>query len=163
MSNRLSMPLIEIRTEIKAPISVCFELSRSVDLHIISTNKTGEQAIAGRTSGLMTLNETVTWKAKHLYVWQTLSSRITEFNYPTFFADEMVKGAFKSFRHEHKFEDCGTHTVMIDRFDYTSPLGRLGRLADTLFLKRYMNALLAERNRVIKEYAESGKWRAVLA
>lgn len=156
------MPLIELQTEIKAPISVCFELSRSVDLHIVSTTKTGEKAIAGRTTGLMTLNETVTWRAKHLYIRQTLSSRITEFNYPTSFVDEMVKGAFKSFRHEHTFEDKGTHTIMRDKFEYTSPLGSLGRFADTLFLKSYMNSLLLERNKVIKDYAESGKWKTFL-
>ncbi|MFD2602510.1 hypothetical protein [Flavobacterium suzhouense] len=43
---------------------------------------------------------------------------------------------------------------MIDVFDYTSPFGLLGRMADVLFLKHYMAKLLTERNRVIKEYAE---------
>lgn len=46
---------------------------------------------------------------------------------------------------------------MIDRFDYTSPLGVLGQLADVLCLKRYMTRLLKERNNLIKSVAESGQ------
>ncbi|WP_227006207.1 SRPBCC family protein [Rufibacter latericius] len=52
---------------------------------------------------------------------------------------------------------------MTDVFHYFSPLGVLGKLADYLFLKQYMSRLLLERNRVIKEVAENGKWQEVLA
>ncbi len=97
------MPKIELHTHINAPIGKVFDLSRSIDLHMRSTAQTGEQAIAGKTAGLMEPGETVTWRAKHFGIWQKLTSKITEFNYPTFFADEMVSGAFKSFRHEHHF------------------------------------------------------------
>ena len=45
---------------------------------------------------------------------------------------------------------------MRDVLYYTSPLGFLGRLADKLFLERYMHRLLTERNAVIKKVAESG-------
>lgn len=51
---------------------------------------------------------------------------------------------------------------MVDVFEYTSPLGILGNLADTLFLKNYMTALLTERNRVLKEFAESKKWESLI-
>jgi len=43
---------------------------------------------------------------------------------------------------------------MTDVFDYKSPLGFLGSVADVLFLKRYMTKLLTERNRVVKLFAE---------
>ena len=43
---------------------------------------------------------------------------------------------------------------MTDIYAYTSPLGMFGKLADTLFLKDYMTALLVERNKVVKQYAE---------
>ena len=48
---------IELLTEINAPIEKCFDLSRSIDLHLESTKQTGEEAIAGRTSGLIELGE----------------------------------------------------------------------------------------------------------
>ena len=88
------MPLIKLHTEIKANKEIVFDLSRSIDLHKISTEHSNETAIAGRTSGLIELHETVTWRAKHFGVYQTLTSKITTFNRPNLFTDEMVKGAF---------------------------------------------------------------------
>jgi len=158
----ITLPVIKIITTINAPIERCFDLSRSIDLHMVSTKHTNEIAIAGRTSGLIELNETVTWRAKHLSVWQTLSSLITEFKAPYFFVDEMVAGAFKSFRHEHHFETQAGSTVMTDLFKYKSPLGFVGELFNTLFLTDYMRRLFEKRNAVIKEYAESEEWRKII-
>lgn len=156
------MPIIKIETEINSEIKVCFDLSRSIDLHKISTEQTNEQAIAGKTSGLIDLNESVTWKAKHFGIYQKLTSKITEFEKPNYFVDEMVSGIFKKFKHEHLFSNLNDRTLMTDLFDYESPLGVLGKLADKLFIKKYMTKLLEERNRVIKEYAESNQWKKIL-
>lgn len=156
------MPLIKLHTEIKANKEIVFDLSRSIDLHKISTEHTNEKAIAGRTSGLIELHETVTWRAKHFGVYQTLTSKITTFDRPNFFVDEMVKGAFKSFKHEHIFKASENGTLMIDLFDYKSPLGLLGAFADFLFLKKYMCNLLVKRNETIREFAETDKWKEVI-
>ncbi|MGS0527314.1 SRPBCC family protein [Zobellia nedashkovskayae] len=136
-----------------------FDLSRSIDLHKISTEHTNETAIAGKTSGLIGLDESVTWRAKHFGVYQLLTSKITEFESPNLFVDEMVKGAFKRFRHEHHFTESNEGTLMTDYFDYESPLGFLGKLADKLFLLEYMTDLLKERNRIVKDFAETDKWK----
>ena len=146
---------IELSTFIHAPIERCFDLARSIDLHMVSTKQTGEQAIAGRMTGLIELGETVTWRAKHLGVWQTLTSKITQFDFPNSFTDEMVKGAFKSFHHQHLFYSVDEQTVMKDIFIFESPLGMLGKLINFLFLGKYITRLLQERNRVIKKVAES--------
>jgi ligand-binding SRPBCC domain-containing protein len=156
------MPKIEIRTEINAKKEIVFDLSRSIDLHKISTKHTDEEAIGGVTSGLIGLNQSVTWRAKHFGIYQNLTSKITAFEYPIFFSDEMVKGAFKSFRHEHHFEDTINGTLMIDYFDYQSPLGLLGTIVDSLFLRKYMTDLLEKRNTTIKEFAESDKWKQLI-
>ena len=74
----------------------------------------------------------------------------------------MVKGVFKSFKHEHFFEDSKNGTLMVDIFVYQSPLGFLGKLANKLFLKKHMTSFLIERNNVIKESAESEKWKEIL-
>mgnify|MGYP003657660440 CR=1 FL=1 len=157
------MPRIELRTEINAPKEIVFDLSRSIDLHKISTEHTNEEAIDGITSGLIGLNESVTWKAKHFGIYQILTSKVTEFDRPNFFADEMIKGAFKSFKHEHHFTDLNGGTLMTDYFDYESPFGILGKLADKLFLLNYMTDLLAERNRIVKDFAETDKWKKIIA
>ena len=151
------MPTIVLITKINAPVEIVFNLSRSIDLHIESTKQTGERAIGGRTNGLIGLNETVTWRAKHFGIWQNLTSKITVFNPPNLFVDEMVSGAFKSFRHEHHFTavDAG-HTLMKDIFVFESPYRLLGTLVNWLVLKRYMTRLLLKRNEVIKVAAETG-------
>lgn len=156
------MPIIQLQTQVKASKQICFDLSRSIDLHKISTAHTDEEAIAGVTSGLIGPDEEVTWRARHFGVAQKLTSRITEYNSPDFFVDEMVKGAFKRFRHEHHFKTDDNATIMTDVFDYNSPLGLLGKLADSLFLKNYITELLRKRNLTIKEFAESDKWKEIL-
>jgi ligand-binding SRPBCC domain-containing protein len=149
------MPQIVLKTTINAPIEKVFDLARSIDLHMESTKQTGEKAIAGKASGLIELGETVTWRAKHFGIWQELTSKITSYDPPNLFVDEMVSGAFKRFRHEHHFSNSGNQTIMKDVFEFESPLGILGRIFNKLILTRYMTKLLVERNRVVKEVAES--------
>lgn len=148
------MPIIRVETLINAEKATVFDLARSIDLHQISTAHTNEKAVGGRTSGLIELNESVVWEAKHFGIVQRLSSKITEMKSPDYFVDEMVFGAFKSFRHDHIFETKGTGTLMIDIFNYVSPLGILGKLANVLFLNRYVTNLLIHRNKILKEHAE---------
>jgi Uncharacterized conserved protein len=156
------MPKIELRTEINSTIDICFDLSRSIDLHKISTAKTNEEAIAGKTSGLISLSETVTWQAKHFGIRQKLTSKITAFDRPKYFIDEQDKGIFKSITHEHKFEQIGDKVIMIDIFEFHLPLGILGRIFNNLVLTNYLKKLLIERNQIIKDFAETEKWKAVL-
>lgn len=148
------MPKLILETYINAPREVVFDLARSVDFHKKSASHTQEEAIAGKTSGLLELDEKVTWKAKHFGFWLELESKITEFDKPNYFVDEMQRGSFKSFRHEHIFKKIKDQTLMIDVFDYKSPYGLFGKLADILFLKSYMKRFLFERNLAIKEYCE---------
>ena len=148
------MPHIRVVTRIVAPIAVCFDFSRDIDLHVKSQAASGERAIAGRTSGLIELGETVTWEAKHLGVRQRFTSKITAFDRPHHFRDEMVKGAFRFFRHDHRFEEINGETEMVDDLEFRSPLGPLGWLVDRAFMTRYLTQLLADRGLVIKCAAE---------
>lgn len=156
------MARIELVTSILAPRERCFDLSLSVDLHLASTSDTGERAVAGVTSGLLSLGEEVTWSARHFGVRQRLTTRITAFERPAHFRDSMVSGAFRRFDHDHFFEARGDATEMRDVFDFESPLGPLGRIADALVLTSYLRRFLERRNVVIKQAAESEGWRALL-
>jgi ligand-binding SRPBCC domain-containing protein len=152
------MPRIELVTEIAAPIERVFDLSRNIDVHQQSQAGNKEKAIAGKTSGLIEEGEEVTWEAVHFGVRQRLTSRIVTMKRPTYFRDSMVAGAFKRFDHDHFFESVpGGRTLMKDVFDYTAPMGLLGRLADAFFLKKYMRRLFEERNGIIREMAEKSK------
>lgn len=156
------MPIIELITKINAPIQRCFDLARSIDLHKLSTGGSKEDAIAGVTQGLIGMGETVTWRATHFKVRQILSSKITAFESPRYFRDEMIKGAFKYIKHDHVFEEKEGVTIMKDRFQFASPFGCLGEVANKLILTRYLKGLLQTRNEMIKEYAESSKWKLIL-
>lgn len=153
------MSILRLSTGIRAPIERCFDLARSVDVHVASTAGTEERVVGGVMRGLMELGDEVTWRARHLGVQQQLTSRITAFRRPSYFRDSMVKGAFRRFDHDHRFEHDGGVTTMIDVFDFDAPLGVLGALADRLFLAAYMRRFLEERAQVIRRVAESDEWR----
>ena len=157
------MSKIVLTTVIHAPPERCFDLARSVDLHVASTAQTGERAVGPITTGLLGLGDEVTWSARHFGVRQTLTSRMTMFDRPRHFRDSMVRGAFRRFDHDHFFTEQGDATEMKDVFDFESPLGPLGRLADALVLERYLRRLLETRNEEIRRVAESDAWRALLA
>src|SRR5689334_4165922 len=127
------MPVIEIEVEIKAPIERVFDLARCIDLHEETMSRNNEKAVGGVTKGLISFGETVTWQATHFGVRQKLTSKITACNRPFHFQDVMIKGAFKSFTHDHFFEPKDEAVLMRDVFDYASPLWILGRIADALF------------------------------
>lgn len=156
------MPVIKLETKINAPVERVFDLARSIDLHKDSMSKYEEKAVAGRTSGLIEMNETVTWEATHFGIRQRLTSRITAFERPRYFRDSMVSGAFKRFDHDHFFEEIGAETLLKDVFDFDSPLGILGKIADFLFVESHMREMLEARNALIKRIAESEEWRNFL-
>lgn len=157
------MPTIELETYVEAPVELVFDLARSIDLHKLSTKGTNEEAIAGRISGLIELGETVTWRAKHLGIYQKLTVKITKYDRPYMFEDTMLKGAFKSMKHTHRFEETGDGTKMIDLLEFVSPLGLLGKMADSLFLKKYMTQFLLVRNKELKRIAESDEWKGIIS
>lgn len=150
------MPVIELHTRIAAPIERCFDLARSIGLHVSSLNHTGERAVAGVTHGLISLGEEVTWEATHFGVRQRLTSRITAFDRPRYFQDAMVRGAFASFEHDHFFEASDGETLMRDMVTFRSPLGPLGALVDRWVLAGYLRRLLERRNEAIRVTATSG-------
>jgi ligand-binding SRPBCC domain-containing protein len=156
------MAFIHLTTFVAAPASRVFDLSRSIDLHKISTAHTQEQAVAGVTSGLIQINETVTWQATHLLKKRRFTSKITAMDTPLFFCDEMVDGDFKKFRHEHHFKITDNGVVMIDLVDFELPWGFIGRLFGKLYMTRYLQALLTKRNDTIKTYATTDKWKLIL-
>ena len=119
------MAKIYLETFIDAPIERVFDLSRSIDLHKLSTKATNEEAVAGKTKGLINLNETVTWKAKHLFKERMLKIKVTQLRQPDFFVDEQVKGDFAMMKHEHYFKVVENGTIMIDQFHFESPKGFL--------------------------------------
>ena len=156
------MCTIHLTTFIAAPIERVFDLSRSISLHKISSAHTNKEAIGGITSGLINKNETVTWRAKHLFKIRYFTTRISEMQSPNFFIDEMQKVDFKSLKHEHHFKKIDNGTIMIDILNFESPYGIIGKWFNKIYLKNILQKFIVQRNIVIKDYAETGKWKALL-
>ena len=149
------MPVIEYQQFIKAPVELCFDLARSVDIHTQTTADTKEIAVDGVTEGLLEEGDTVTWEAIHFGIKQRLKAKVTLMEKPNKFVDIMVKGAFHSFVHTHQFIEEAGGTIMMDTFQYKSPFGPIGVLADKLFLERYMRAFIVTRAKALKKIAEN--------
>ena len=156
------MPTIHLTTFVAAPVEVVFDLSRHIGVHKESMARFREEAVAGTRFGLIEKDETVTWKAKHLFKNRLLRVRITEMKKPHMFTDEQSEGDFKSMKHEHHFKPCDNGTIMIDLFHFVTPYGTAGRWFNTIYLTRYLRKLLEQRNKTIRELAEGEKWKKVL-
>jgi len=156
------MPSIHLTTFIAAPVSRVFDLARSIDMHKHSMTKHKEEAVAGIRFGLIEKDESVTWKAKHLFKTRFFRSEITQMKKPDLFIDQQAKGDFKMLKHEHHFKPCENGTIMIDLVEFEVPFGSFGKLFSKLYLTGYMKSLIEQRNKAIKEFAETEKWRKFL-
>jgi ligand-binding SRPBCC domain-containing protein len=157
------MVRIELTTIIAAPPERCFDLSRSIDAHMASTDWTGECAIAGVTSGLIGPGQEVTWRGRHFGISVTHTSRITAYDPPRYFQDSMVRGMFRQFCHDHYFALQDGRTVMKDVMQFEAPLGLAARVIESVILERHMRSLLARRNQYLRQIAETDEWRRFLA
>lgn len=156
------MPTIILKTSIQAPIQRVFDLSRSIDLHLQAASKYRESVVDGRSTGLVELHDTVTWRAVHFGISWEMKVQVTELSSPTRFVDEMIHGPFAYMRHIHEFVQESSSVCMIDIFDYKAPFGWLGSLTEYSVLSRHMKRFLLERNHVIKSMAESDSWKHIL-
>ena len=145
----------EVVTPVAAPAQVIFDLSLDMDVHQASLPGSHERAVAGVTSGLIGLGESVTLRARHFGVPFTLTSRVTELDRPRRFVDRQVRGPFRSWVHEHAYDpgpDGGT--LMTDRIAFRAPAGVLGRAVEAAVLARYMRRLIERRGAYLKAEAE---------
>jgi len=148
------MSLIIIETEIEADIQTCFDLARDIEFYQNSTKNPREIAIDGKITGLVEANDFITWETEYFGIVTHVSLKVSEFDNPNLFVDEMVKANFKTYRHEHIFRESGNKTIMTDKFYIESPFGIIGKFVDWIFLKKYMTKLLKLRNKALKVQAE---------
>ena len=150
------MVSLEVQTYVAAPPAVCFDLARDVDFHAQSLAHTGERVIYRPGRALLELGDEVEFEGRHFGVRQRLRARIEQLDRPRAFRDVMVRGAFRSFAHDHVFEPVAGGTLMRDRLRFAAPLGPLGWVVERLVLRPYLARLIAARGRALKHAAENG-------
>ena len=84
------VPIIIIETCIEAPVKVCFDFARNVEIHTKTTSQTKERAVDGTTEGFLKKGDEVTWQAIHFRVKQRLTAKISEMEEPQSFTDVMA-------------------------------------------------------------------------
>ena len=142
------MPTIVLETYINASVEVCFDLIRDSRVHTEIAGQTNENAAVG-------LGQTITFEGTHFGMRQRLTVKVTAFERPTLFIDEMVEGRFRSFKHVHEFTETDGVTLMRDTVEWTSPLGIFGKMVDKLVIRRHLTSLVSGRNARLKAIAES--------
>lgn len=78
-------------------------------------------------------------------------TRIPVFDPPSRFVDVQESGPYKSWRHEHVFEDIGGRTLMRDRVRYRLPFGVLGVAVHRLVVARQLEQIFDHRSRIISK------------
>lgn len=151
------MPKIILETFINASPEICFDLMRDVRIHTQTTSQTNEKAVAGVTDGKIGPGQTVTFEGTHFGLRQRLTVKVTVFERPRLFVDEMIEGRFNAFKHIHEFTPEDNGTLMRDTLEWTSPFGLLGKIVDRLLLERHLRHLVGTRNQKLKKIAESSQ------
>ncbi|MFM9904545.1 MAG: SRPBCC family protein [Pyrinomonadaceae bacterium] len=140
------MPTIVLETLIHARAEECFDLVR---------DKRIQTEPLPAIFGDFGMGQKVTFKSKNFGLDQSLTVKVTEFERPTLFVDEMTEGSLRSFRHIHEFLFVENGTLMRDTLIWETPFGLLGRVADMLFLERHLTNLVSTRNAKLKQIAEA--------
>jgi len=157
------MPKIHITSFINAPVDRVFNLSRNLTLIKLALKGGKEQYLSSAAGNLLTAGETITLRARHLGKNRELTARVINLKLPEGYTEEQIKGDLKSFRHEYHFKKVDNGTIMIDLVEFEGPRDFLGSIAAKYFLKSYFEAVVRKKNDLIRQYAESEKWKVVLS
>jgi ligand-binding SRPBCC domain-containing protein len=156
------METIRVTTWINAPVERCFQLWRSIDLHVASASSTRERAIGGVTSGLIAEGESVTLQGRHLLLRRKHVSRIEALRPSAYIREVMVAGSFEHFEHDHHFVIMDDGTRIREEIHFSLKWGVLGRVATRMYVRRHLIRMLHERNAFLKKVAESDAWHQYL-
>lgn len=93
----------------------------------------------------MEINYTVTPLLNIPLKWKT---RITQVEFQKSFTDFQEKGPYKYWNHHHEFIVNKNGVLMIDTIEYELPLGSLGRLMNTLVVRKKLNKIFDYRTKI---------------
>lgn len=79
------------------------------------------------------------------------TSRIEGWEPGRSFVDRQLRGPYGLWHHRHTFAADGEDTIVRDTVDYGLPLGPLGELAHTTFVRRDLERIFAYRRRAVLE------------
>jgi ligand-binding SRPBCC domain-containing protein len=160
MLNPVSMQKIHLTNFIASPLERVFDLSRHLSIYKNVFNGRTENFISG--SGLLNKGDTLTIQVKHFGKPRSVNLRVAGLEKGILYSEEQVKGDLQFYKHDHHFKQVENGTIMIDLVEFGLPKDPIGKLAGRFYLRRYIENIVQRRNRLIKQYAESEKWKALM-
>jgi ligand-binding SRPBCC domain-containing protein len=156
------MSTIHVTSCIHAPVERVFNLSRSTSIHKAVLRSYKKGALESGGDGLMAAGEKIIFRLNFLGRGRELVTKIDVMEVPRMFVSTLVRGSFRSLRHEHHFKPIDNGTLLIDLLEYEPAFGAVGKMADGLLVRSFLKKYLEAKNRLIKQYAEGEKWKVVL-
>ena len=129
----LGVPLEEAFAFFSTPDNLGLLTPKSVGFHIVER------------SGPPAEGATLDYRIRVGPVPMKWRSRFEAWEAPLRFADVQERGPYRVWWHEHRFEDHGATTRMLDTVFYRPPLGPLGTLANRLFISDQLGDIFRQR------------------
>lgn len=149
-----------IKTVQKIPVSIdkAWEFfSNPANLQAITPEDMGFQVISKHHGEKMYAGQVIEYKVRPVLgiplYWMTEITHVEESRY---FIDEQRFGPYRLWHHQHHFREVPGGVEMTDIVHYKNPLGLLGKLANSLFVRRKLKNIFSYRFKKTEELF--GQW-----
>lgn len=152
-----------VKTVQKIPISLdeawAF-FSNPANLQAITPSNMGFKVISKHHGDVMYAGQIIEYTVKPVLniplYWMT---EITQVKDKEYFIDEQRFGPYSLWHHQHHFKAIDGGVEMTDIIHYKNPMWFLGRIANTLFVKKQLEGIFDFRFKKVEEMF--GKWPVV--
>jgi ligand-binding SRPBCC domain-containing protein len=131
--------------------------SNPANLQAITPQNMGFQILSHHHGSKMYAGQIIEYKVKPVLgisiYWMT---EITHVEDRKHFIDEQRFGPYQLWHHQHHFKEIEGGVEMTDIVHYRNPLGVLGNIANTLFVKKQLQQIFEFRIQKVEELF--GKW-----
>jgi ligand-binding SRPBCC domain-containing protein len=133
--------------------------SNPANLQAITPSNMGFQILSNHHGHKMYAGQIIEYKVKPVLgipiYWMT---EITHVEDRSYFVDEQRFGPYQLWHHQHHFKEISGGVEMTDIVHYRNPLGFLGNIANSLFVKKQLQQIFEYRFQKVEELF--GKWNA---
>jgi ligand-binding SRPBCC domain-containing protein len=150
MSSRSPVHVLERSQRLELPASQAFEFyGDALNLEAITPRWLGFRVVTPEPIA-MRPGTLIDYRLRLHGVPVRWRTRIAVWEPPVRFVDVQVRGPYALWEHTHEFDPVGDRAVVIrDRVRYAVPFGWVGRLANSLFVRRDLERIFDFRMRAV--------------
>ena len=143
---------INIKQHINKPLEVVFEFfSKPENLEMITPESLSFNMLTP-TPVKMEKGSLIDYTIRLFGIpihWRTL---ISDYEPPFRFVDQQIKGPYTFWHHTHTFQAIEGGVEIIDKVKYSLPLGWLGTLVHSIWVRKDLEKIFDHRKTVIQNY-----------